>query len=56
MIDDLTRFIKGPDFPTAGIIMGQEGIQSAYATGHGKVLVGLKPASRKFPVLPAVSR
>jgi len=38
-VDELTQFIKGPDFPTAGIILGQEGIKSAYATGHGKVLV-----------------
>ncbi len=41
-IDDLTQFIKGPDFPTAGIILGQEGIKSAYATGHGKVVVRAK--------------
>ncbi|MDP7286054.1 MAG: DNA gyrase subunit A, partial [Dehalococcoidales bacterium] len=32
-VDELTQFIKGPDFPTAGIILGQEGIKSAYATG-----------------------
>jgi len=38
-INDLIRFVKGPDFPTAGIILGQEGIRSAYATGHGKVVV-----------------
>ncbi len=41
-VDDLTRFVKGPDFPTAGIILGKEGIQSAYATGHGKVVVRAK--------------
>ncbi|MFQ5997127.1 MAG: DNA gyrase subunit A [Dehalococcoidales bacterium] len=41
-IDELTQFIKGPDFPTAGIIQGQEGIKSAYATGHGKVVVRAK--------------
>jgi len=41
-IDDLTQFIKGPDFPTAGIILGQEGIKSSYATGHGKVVVRAK--------------
>ncbi|MBA7505606.1 DNA gyrase subunit A [subsurface metagenome] len=38
-VDELTQFVRGPDFPTAGIILGQEGIKSAYATGHGKVLV-----------------
>jgi len=38
-VDELTQFIKGPDFPTAGIILGQEGIKSAYATGHGRIVV-----------------
>ncbi len=39
IVDELTQFIKGPDFPTGGIILGQEGIKSAYATGHGRVVV-----------------
>jgi DNA gyrase subunit A len=38
-VDDLMKFVKGPDFPTAGIIQGVEGIKNAYATGHGKVVV-----------------
>jgi len=38
-IDELTQFVKGPDFPTAGIIMGLDGIKSAYATGHGRIVV-----------------
>jgi len=38
-IEDLTKIIRGPDFPTGGLIMGREGIQSAYATGHGKIVV-----------------
>ncbi|MCL0057707.1 DNA gyrase subunit A [Dehalococcoidales bacterium] len=38
-VEELTQFIKGPDFPTAGIILGQDGIKNAYATGHGKVIV-----------------
>ncbi|MBM2825442.1 MAG: gyrA [Dehalococcoidales bacterium] len=38
-VEALTQFIKGPDFPTAGIIRGQEGIKSAYATGHGRIVV-----------------
>jgi len=38
-IDELTQFIKGPDFPTAGVIIGQEGIKNAYATGHGRIVV-----------------
>lgn len=41
-VDDLTQFVKGPDFPTAGIILGREGIKSAYATGRGKVVVQAK--------------
>jgi DNA gyrase subunit A len=35
-------FVKGPDFPTGGIILGQEGIKNAYATGHGRVVVRAK--------------
>ncbi|MBI4266849.1 MAG: DNA gyrase subunit A [Chloroflexi bacterium] len=38
-IDELTHYIKGPDFPTAGIILGYEGIKNAYTTGQGKVVV-----------------
>ena len=41
-VDELTQFVKGPDFPTAGIIRGGEGIKNAYATGRGKVLVQAK--------------
>ncbi len=36
-LDDLMEHIKGPDFPTGGIIMGRSGIRAAYATGRGKV-------------------
>ena len=38
-IDDLMNYIKGPDFPTAGIIMGKGGIRSYFHTGRGKVIV-----------------
>ncbi len=38
-LDEIMQFIKGPDFPTAGIIMGQSGIKAAYATGRGKITV-----------------
>ena len=38
-INELTQFVKGPDFPTAGIIMGLEGIQNAYATGYGRLVI-----------------
>ena len=36
-LDELMEYIKGPDFPTGGIIMGRAGIRAAYATGRGKV-------------------
>ncbi len=36
---DLMRYIKGPDFPTKGIIIGRAGIRQAYATGRGKIVV-----------------
>ncbi|MEG1953614.1 MAG: DNA gyrase subunit A [Hydrogenoanaerobacterium sp.] len=38
-LDDLMEFIKGPDFPTGGIIMGRKGIRSAYATGRGRIIL-----------------
>ena len=36
-LDDIMEHIKGPDFPTSGIIMGKSGIRAAYATGRGKI-------------------
>ncbi|MBQ6397351.1 MAG: DNA gyrase subunit A [Oscillospiraceae bacterium] len=36
---DLMKYIKGPDFPTRGIIMGRSGIRQAYATGRGRVIM-----------------
>ena len=41
-LDELMEHIKGPDFPTGGIIMGRSGIRSAYATGRGKVILRSK--------------
>jgi len=38
-LDELMECIKGPDFPTGGIIMGRAGIRAAYATGRGKITV-----------------
>ncbi len=38
-LDEIMEHIKGPDFPTNGIIMGRSGIRAAYATGRGKVIV-----------------
>ena len=41
-VNELVQWIKGPDFPTAGVILGRDGIKSAYATGRGKVVVRAK--------------
>ena len=41
-IDDLMEHIKGPDFPTGGIILGRRGIREAYHTGHGHIDVRAK--------------
>jgi DNA gyrase subunit A len=41
-VDGLMRHIKGPDFPTAGTILGRDGIRDAYATGRGRVRVQAK--------------
>jgi DNA gyrase subunit A len=38
-IDELMKYIEGPDFPTGGIIFGRQGIRDAYRTGRGKLLV-----------------
>ncbi len=43
-LDDLMTFVKGPDFPTGGIVQGLEGIRSAFKTGHGRVVVRSKTA------------
>ena len=41
-LDEIMEHIKGPDFPTGGIIMGRSGIRAAYATGRGKITVRSK--------------
>ena len=38
-VAEICQYIKGPDFPTGGIIMGRSGIRAAYATGRGKIVV-----------------
>ena len=43
-IDELIQFVQGPDFPTAGVILGQDGIKNAYTTGHGRIVVQAKAA------------
>jgi DNA gyrase subunit A len=41
-LSDLMKFMKGPDFPTGGIIVGRQGIRDAYETGRGRVVVRAK--------------
>ncbi len=41
-LDDLMECVKGPDFPTGGIIMGKAGIRAAYGTGRGKITLRAK--------------
>ncbi|QSX07586.1 DNA gyrase subunit A [Alkalibacter rhizosphaerae] len=41
-IDELMHFVKGPDFPTGGTILGKDGIKSAYRTGRGRIKVRAK--------------
>jgi DNA gyrase subunit A len=38
-VEDLIKFLPGPDFPTGGIIIGQESIRQAYSTGRGRIVV-----------------
>lgn len=41
-IEELMEYIKGPDFPTGGVIMGKSGIRNAYTTGRGRIIVRAK--------------
>src|SRR6188474_1940917 len=41
-VEDLMKFVPGPDFPTGGVILGVEGIREAYATGRGRVVMRAK--------------
>ncbi len=41
-IEGLMKYVKGPDFPTAGTILGRDGIREAYATGRGRIRVQAK--------------
>ena len=45
---DLMAHVKGPDFPTSGIIMGRSGIRAAYATGRGKIVVRARHEFEEF--------
>lgn len=47
-LDDLMEHVKGPDFPTRGIIMGRAGIRAAYATGRGHIRVRARTEMEEF--------
>ncbi len=47
-LDDLMEHIKGPDFPTRGIILGRSGIRAAYATGRGRIQVRARTEMEGF--------
>ncbi len=47
-LDDLMEHIKGPDFPTRGVIMGRAGIRAAYATGKGHIRVRARTEMEEF--------
>lgn len=48
-LEDITEHIKGPDFPTGGIILGKEGIREAYRTGRGRILTRAKTEIEEMP-------
>ena len=47
-LSDLMEHVKGPDFPTKGIIMGRSGIRTAYATGRGRLMVRARHEFEEF--------
>ena len=47
--EDLLSFVKGPDFPTGGLIMGTDGIKAAYSTGHGRIIVRARHTFEQAP-------
>jgi len=49
ILEDILPFVQGPDFPTAGIIMGREGILSAYKTGRGLIRMRAKAEVEAVP-------
>lgn len=53
-LDDLMECVKGPDFPTGGIIMGKAGIRAAYGTGRGKIIVRAKTSIEEIKGRPHI--
>ena len=55
-LDELMEFVKGPDFSTGGLIIGNEGIRSAYATGRGRVVMRARAEIEPLPRNPERQR
>ncbi|MEZ4592500.1 MAG: DNA gyrase subunit A [Chloroflexota bacterium] len=55
-LDELMEFVKGPDFSTGGLIIGNEGIRSAYATGRGRVVMRARAEIEPMPRNPERQR
>ncbi|MCP4421757.1 MAG: DNA gyrase subunit A [Chloroflexi bacterium] len=51
-LEELMQFVTGPDFPTGGLIIGNEGIRNAYATGRGRVIMRAKAEIEEMPRNP----
>ncbi len=48
-VEELAKFVTGPDFPTGGVIYGRDGIRRAYATGRGSIVIRARAAIEKQP-------
>lgn len=48
-VDELMKFVKAPDFPTGGYIMGMQGVRNAYETGRGRIMMRAKTEIEKGP-------
>ena len=48
-VEEIMKYIKGPDFPTGGVILGREGIRKAYKTGRGSIKVRAKTSIEPMP-------
>ena len=48
-VEELAKFVQGPDFPTGGVIYGRDGIRRAYATGRGSIVIRARAAIEKQP-------
>ncbi|MCA9967181.1 MAG: DNA gyrase subunit A [Anaerolineales bacterium] len=52
-LDELMHFVKGPDFPTGGLIVGTEGIRNAFATGRGRIVMRAVAEIEEMPRNPS---